>query len=620
MGIFGGQSSSLEDVEKATNEKNTSEDWTLIIEVCDKITQSPRNTKDYVKAILKRMGHNDPHVVIQALTLLDACINNCGKTFHLEVASRDFETEYRKLLSKVEPTVATKMKLKLKRWSENEFKADPQLNLIPTFYQKLKAEGHDFTDYSQKTAKTAVSAVVSKDPNVVTSQQEEDDLAKAIELSLKESAKPSPNKQVSTTTTSASSAYPSLYPSFTSSANASPSATSTTTSAAASAGGGKELRKVRALYDFEAAEDNELTFKTGEFIHVIDDADPNWWKGVNQRGEGLFPSNFVTSDLNDQDNFEDKAVEKQKASKEEEQADKNFVPEVNEEKIDRLLHLLHEANPEDPSQDPPEMLRLENEVHQMGPLIDAELERVDRKNAQLTMLSSNLVDAINLYHTLMRDDRMGGFGSPYGRGQPQQPPPQTFAQPGSFSMYPMNPGMYQGGPGMHGQFMPPPPQQQQQPPVPMNYQNGHQPPPQMMQQQQPPPPPSTQQPQIYNLPPQQPTQFTAQFPHQNGLPQAQALPPPQQQQQQQQPAPPMMENGMNQHFNPMMMMGPPGPPQPSHQQQLPNSFQQYPHLANPGLAAAAAAMGINAINQPVTQSFLGQNDNKNNIPVYQQQR
>lgn len=53
------------------------------------------------------MGHSDPHVVIQALTLLDACINNCGKAFHLEVASRDFETEYKKLMNKVEPTVAT---------------------------------------------------------------------------------------------------------------------------------------------------------------------------------------------------------------------------------------------------------------------------------------------------------------------------------------------------------------------------------------------------------------------------------------------------------------------------------------------------------------------------------
>ncbi|XP_044268152.1 signal transducing adapter molecule 2 isoform X2 [Tribolium madens] len=432
MGIFGTTSDTIADeVEKATHENNSEENWELIINICDKAGKSPEDAKAYLRAVIKRLHSQDPHIAIQAVTLLDACVKNSGKLFHVEVASREFENEYTKLLQKSHVNVSRKLREALKRWAENEFKTDQQLNLIPSLYTKLKNSGVDFT-FADMPAKK--STPVSKDPNVVESQEEENQILKAIELSLKESSSSSPR---------ASSASGSLYPS----ANLAAANSSTNSTPV------KEPKKVRALYDFEAAEDNELTFKSGEIIFVIDDSDPNWWKGNNQRGEGLFPSNFVTKDLD----VEPEKFLYEKAKKIvqfKETVEVKPTPEdieINEEKIDRLLHLLHEADPTNPETDTEEMLKLEREVNLMGPLIDSELERVDKKHAQLTQLSADLVEALGLYHSLMREPQ---FPPKMPYNYPQQPPNSM-----TYNGLPPQPPMGMGAPlppppGMHYATMP----------------------------------------------------------------------------------------------------------------------------------------------------------------------
>lgn len=90
---------------------------------------------------------------------------------------------------------------------------------------------------------------MSKDPNVVESQEEEDQILKAIELSLKDSSPKNTTTAISNISQSSS-----LYPSMNMAASSNIS----------NLNPAKEPRKVRALYDFEAAEDNELTFSSGE--------------------------------------------------------------------------------------------------------------------------------------------------------------------------------------------------------------------------------------------------------------------------------------------------------------------------------------------------------------------
>lgn len=78
------------------------------------------------------------------------------------------------------------MRISLKKWAENEFKTTHELNLIPSLYQKLRIDGFDFSEPSE----IEIPKSLNKDPNTLSSLQEEEDIAKGtIKYSSKNSSK-----------------------------------------------------------------------------------------------------------------------------------------------------------------------------------------------------------------------------------------------------------------------------------------------------------------------------------------------------------------------------------------------------------------------------------------------
>ncbi|CAH8642603.1 unnamed protein product [Schistosoma rodhaini] len=390
-------------IERCTSEKNTQDNWDLILEICEKYARQEPSV--CIQAICKRIFHKNPNVSIRAITLLDACSKNCGKQFNRELASKDFTQLIKKNFSSLQRIPSIKLTEIFEKWSE-EFKNDSELALAASFYSWVKNEYPDLVKQAMDE-RQIVKHGHSRQHVSQLQAKEEEDLAQAIALSLKDtdnSASSHPNKQSVSTSNEKTSLYPSCsqlpfnslstYSTSTSSSNR-----SKTTVPRNSKG------QVRALYDFEAAEDNELSFKAGELILLLDDSDENWWLGSNSKGQGLFPAQFVKREI------ELDGVNNVKSSPGEvshitdvkrNQPSKKIVPQLDEKKIDECLRLITTVDPTGEfQQDPPELSQLEAECVAMVPLVDPELKLVDKEIIMLTELNQRLLDAFQLYHDIM---------------------------------------------------------------------------------------------------------------------------------------------------------------------------------------------------------------------------
>ena len=51
--------------------------------------------------------------------------------------------------------------------------------------------------------------------------------------------------------------------------------------------------RATALYDYQAAGEDEVTFDPGDVLEDVQMVDEGWWIGSVNGSRGLFPSNYV---------------------------------------------------------------------------------------------------------------------------------------------------------------------------------------------------------------------------------------------------------------------------------------------------------------------------------------
>jgi len=154
------------------------------------------------------------------------------------------------------------------------------------------------------------------------------------------------------------------------------------------------IQQVRALYDFEAAEPNEISFLVGDLLNVFDCSDQNWWRGQHVRGgePGLFPSSFVTTDLT----VPDDTVSIVGTVRNEPIVQKPVV-QIDESILKRCTELLEQCDPTGETPDDPELAYFEQMSMAQIPLIDQKLAQIDKQHNLLAQIDVAIRDVLASY-------------------------------------------------------------------------------------------------------------------------------------------------------------------------------------------------------------------------------
>uniref|UniRef100_A0A8C4DYE7 Golgi associated, gamma adaptin ear containing, ARF binding protein 3b n=2 Tax=Dicentrarchus labrax TaxID=13489 RepID=A0A8C4DYE7_DICLA len=128
---------------KATHPTNRQEDWEYIIGFCDQINKELEGPQIAVNLLVHKIHSPQEWEALQALTVLEACMKNCGRRFHNEVGKYRFLNELIKVVSPkyMGDSTPEKVKLKIVEMLYSWTVAFPNEAKIGEAYQTLRRQG-----------------------------------------------------------------------------------------------------------------------------------------------------------------------------------------------------------------------------------------------------------------------------------------------------------------------------------------------------------------------------------------------------------------------------------------------------------------------------------------------
>ncbi|NXA35996.1 GGA3 protein, partial [Eudromia elegans] len=164
--------------DKATNPSNRQEDWEYIIGFCDQINKELEGPQIAVRLLAHKIQSPQEWEAVQALTVLEACMKNCGRRFHNEVGKFRFLNELIKVVSpkylgdRISEKVKTKVIELLYSWTV----ALPEESKIKDAYYMLKRQGIVMFDPVIPADRTLIPSPPPRPKNPVFDDEEKSKL------------------------------------------------------------------------------------------------------------------------------------------------------------------------------------------------------------------------------------------------------------------------------------------------------------------------------------------------------------------------------------------------------------------------------------------------------------